>query len=104
MSKNKSPLKPTVSATLTERTSCSFLERLQSAISHAERDLVHSLDADLFLREYGFLQNNVLEAQALYETDDAMREHLLLLLQYLRRHVDRSLQRMKLLRTDETSR
>jgi hypothetical protein len=104
MSKNKTPLKPTVSATLTERTSCSFLERLQSAISHAERDLVHSLDADLFLREYGFLQNNVLEAQALYETDDAMREHLLLLLQYLRRHVDRSLQRMKLLRTDETSR
>jgi hypothetical protein len=102
MPKNKTPLKPTITAKLTDRASCSFLEELQSAISQAKRDLGYSFNADLFVQEYSFLQNNVLEAQALYNTDDAIRGHLLLFLQFLGQHVDRSLQRLELLRRDET--
>jgi len=76
---------------LSRETALQFLRALQKESNKAKSMLnAHGFNAQDFMRRFSFLKNSTLHALRLYGSDSSIQKHLLLLLRFLDRHIQKA--------------
>jgi len=91
----KNPIHPSTENKFPVKASLRFLSSLKTAVRDAKKDLSGTFEISSFVEKYRFLRNSALEASRLLPNQAAVSSHLFLLLQFMEKHIDRSIAKVR---------
>ncbi len=89
--KKKPPLRLRRTHSLSRENASLFLDTLKKEVDDAKSHLnEHTLDIRAFIDRFAFLKDSTLEASRIYSRSASMQKHLLLLLQFIEKHIKKA--------------